>query len=110
MTILVEISQTARHMGRNQEWFRYGNATHRFDNASDALAWIAANYPNAKSRKPIYVDTKSRGTIQTGWIYSGRDDGNYTQDWVSLSEVLSETERTAQSVDVSKLRHHRRAA
>lgn len=104
MTILVEVTQTARAMGRNQEWCRYNNATHRFTNEDDALNWIDANYSNKRGRKPIFVDTKSRGTIQSGWIYSGKDNGNYTQDWVTLSEVLSETERTAQSLNVKTIK------
>jgi hypothetical protein len=104
MTVLVEITKTARGFGREQEWRRYSVETNRFDNAADALRWIDEHYPRKKNRRPIFVDSKSQGTIQTGWIYPGRDCHNYTQDWVSLREVLSETERTAKSLDVSKLR------
>lgn len=103
MTVLLEIEKTARPYGRGQNWFRYDSKLLRFDSVPDALAEIVQRY-RGKKRAPVYVDTKTRGTIQSGWIYSGRDDGNYTQDWVTLAEVVSETAREARSIDVRGLR------
>lgn len=101
MTILVEIQETFRAMGRNQDWARGGYETLRFDTVADAMEAIRDRYPQ-KRRKPIYQDTKSRGTIQAGWIFSNKLDWEKTfqQDWVTLAEVTSETEKTCASIDV----------
>ena len=102
MTILLCTTPTARAYGRNQQWFCCDNQkTERFDTVADALAAVKKRYGNAK-RSPMYSDTKSRGTIQTGWVISGKNDDGYTQDWVSLSRVLSETNRVCESVDIKK--------
>lgn len=115
MTILIETTYTCRHAGKGQDWYSYDRNTARFDTVEDALAHIRAVYPNVKGRQPIYIDTKSRGTIQCGWIYSRREEQQdrsrangrstvYCRDWVSLMRVTSETDRTAESIDVKALK------
>lgn len=97
--IIVQIDKTSRPAGRGGQWARYGSELAHFNTVREALAWIKGQYdgrtrPVGPRRVPVYVDTKSRGTIQTGWIYSGKEgdsDGTtYLQDWVSLNRVLKE--------------------
>lgn len=101
MTLLLEITKTKRFFGRNQEWFKYDVKHERFDTIKDARAWMRETYGNGK-RQPIYVDTKSRGTFQTGWIFSSKDDDGYLQDWVSVNEIVSESNKEIRAFDVAR--------
>lgn len=120
---LVQIARTSRNAGRNDDWSRYDSETHHFDSAQDACAWIKEQYDGSlrslgPRRVPIFVDTKSRGTIQCGWIYSGterHEEGTvYLRDWVSVARVTREAREGVQgeceSVNVKTIRKERHNA
>lgn len=92
MSVIAEITQVCGG-------FRQSQKIERFDSIGDALAWARMKFDGHYKRERIFVDTKSRGTIQTGWIYRMRGDDHY---WVSFSRVISETERTAEAIDIEK--------
>jgi hypothetical protein len=92
MTILVE--RTIEYRGGSHR-----EPLMRFDTLSQAQAWVRREYRGCKSEGPVYIDTKSRGTFQTGRIYRRKGEGRH---WVTFSRVLSETERTAESVDITR--------
>lgn len=102
---IVKITRTSRPAGRNGEWRAYDFETHDFDSIAEARAWIKTEYDGhnrpLKTRKPMYIDTKSRGTIQTGWVFHGKiTEGDrsrpncwrtdYLQDWVGIARVTKE--------------------
>ena len=110
---IVEIVRTSRAAGRGHDWCRYEHETHDFDSVGEAKDWIKEQYhrgerPFSGRRSPIYVDSASRGTIQCGWIYSGKETSGgttYLQDWVSILQVVREPREgqkgEVMSVDVS---------
>lgn len=92
MTIIVERTKVIRGARCPSEPIK------RFDTLPEAIAWVRAEYKGC-SKQPMYMDTKSRGTIQCGAIYRVKADGEH---WVSFSEVTSETKREAKSIDVGR--------
>lgn len=111
---IVEITRTSRVAGRGGDWITYDAATHHFDSIAEARAWIKEQYPQ-KPVSAVYVDTKSRGTVQTGWIFGRKERGctqsdwrtvYYLRDWVSIARVTKEAREGKQgeceSVDVRK--------
>lgn len=119
---IVQITKTSRNAGRVGDWMRYDHKIHDFDSAEEAKAWVWENYVSNRydglfggKRRSVFVDTESRGTIQSGWIFSGKEEQQdrsrangrstvYLQDWVTIAEVTVERREGKQgeckSVDV----------
>lgn len=87
----VHLSYTARTPHPASAWTLYHEQTLRFNDMAAVKDFLRRQYLYCKKRVPCYQDTKSRGTIQTGWIYCYKDREDcktyYRQDWVSVGNV-----------------------
>lgn len=95
----IKITSTAKGYAPKDEWSTFDVSRHFFDTLDEAREFVRDRYAGKRGR-PIYMDTKSRGTIQCGYIFSSREedqdrsaaDGVYRymrQDWVSFERVIS---------------------
>ncbi len=88
--ILMQVTMTGKGCHPDDKWAMYHYYEKRFDVMQDARNYLKDEYYYCKTRKPMYVDTRSRGTIQCGWIYcmKVKEEGktHYEQHWVSLFE------------------------
>lgn len=87
--VKVIITEMCRSMGRNQVWYRFKEKEINAPNILTARYMLKTYLDNGlynikRARQSIYVDTKSRGTVRTGLIYSGIEDTNYLQAWCSF--------------------------
>lgn len=79
--IVVEITKVMRGVRLDTRHVEFAELSH-------ALAWANEHYKDCK-RARMYVDTKSRGTIQCGWIYRVKSNG---QHWTSFNELVGPRE------------------
>lgn len=101
--IRVNISSQKKGMSPKDEWQGMGVIDTTYHTTmKEAKDYLKAKYGKHK-REPIYLDTKSRGTIQNGWCFSFRDweftsqGGRYyyiQQDWAAFDRV--------EAIDVTK--------
>jgi len=103
--IKIIITEICRPMGRNQSWSRFKK--HEINTTSVAQARVELKeylgngiYNVKRPRQYVFVDTKSRGTIRTGYIYSGIEDTNYLQAWCSFYETTDN--KTITFIDLDK--------
>lgn len=94
--VVVHISYTQRTPHPSSAWTRVHETHRTFPDLDTAKAAIKDQYWHVKKRLPVYLDTKSRGTIQTGYIYCYKDTYEdrhtpkhtiYNQDWVTYTQV-----------------------
>ena len=94
--VRLEIAKTWKSYSPRAVWSRYENEAHNFETMADAKAWVKENVPPGR-RAPMYVDTRSRGTIKCGYIVGFRVNdydahGNRVkhleQWWISFSEIV----------------------
>jgi|ERR1044071_5005305 hypothetical protein len=89
--IQMHVSMTARTPHPSSEWTIYHEYSKQFPDMASARDYLSDEYYYCKKRKPIYQDTKSRGTVQCGWCYcfKTREEGkvHYEQHWVSFHDV-----------------------
>jgi len=90
---MISVTVTPTNRTPRGTWTRWQSYTRHFDTMADAREFLRDEYAHCKKRIPCYQDTRSRGTIQTGYIYCFkiREDGKtyYQQDWVSFAETDS---------------------
>ena len=95
----VKITCTAKGYSPKDEWRTFDHSRHFFDTLDEAREFVRDRYGN-KRGAPIYMDTKSRGTVRCGTVYGSREmdgdrsarDGWYRymrRDWVSFERVIS---------------------
>lgn len=103
--IELHISYTLRSPHPSSEWTMVHEESKQFADMAEAKKFLKYRYGHGKKRVPVYVDTKSRGTIQCGWIYCYKGERDishgdmrtiYQRDWVHVYEV------EYRSVNVSK--------
>jgi hypothetical protein len=91
--IELHISYTLRSPHPSSEWTMVHEENKRFPDMAAAMGFLKQQYGHVKKRRPCYVDTKSRGTIQCGWIYCYKGERDishgdmrtiYQQDWVHV--------------------------
>lgn len=94
--IHVRFSYTQRTPHHSSAWTEVHEDCRTYPDMEAALAAVKEQYWHVKTRKPVYQDTVSRGTIQTGWIYCYKDTYQdrhtplhtiYNQDWVTFYEA-----------------------
>lgn len=89
--VRLEITKTGKSYSPRSHWTVYDKEAHDFETLADAKAWVRENIPKGK-RSPIYVDTKSRGTIKTGYVIGFRvndfRDRHLEQWWLSFAEII----------------------
>ena len=91
-------------MGRGQKWYQF--KAHEVNAptiaaAKEALLQYLDNgiYNVKRPRQSIFVDAKSRGTIRTGYIYSGIEGTNYLQAWCSFYSTKDNKTISAANLD-----------
>lgn len=83
----IMVTETCRAAGRNQSWAVFKEHVLFAEDIKEAhniLRGYLEHIYNVRRRKPIFVDTKSKGTLHSGWIYSGIEDTTYLQAWCSF--------------------------
>lgn len=103
--VKVIITETCRAAGRNQDWCRIRahevNAATIKGAKEELITYLDNGIYNIKRPKQsVYVDTKSRGTIRCGYIYSGKEDTQYLQAWCSF--YRTDDDKTITSIDLDK--------
>lgn len=95
--IRIAITRTWKSYSPRAEWESYDQEDKLFSDMRAARAWLKDSLPSG-TRKPMYIDTVSRGTIQCGFIVGFRHDDysdrgqrlkHLEQWWVEFQEVRS---------------------
>ena len=83
----ITLIETCKEKGFGKKWYGFNDEVLYAEDITEAREILKNRLEgiyNIKRRKMIYQDTKSKGTLHVGYIYSGMEDNQFLQVWCSF--------------------------